>query len=257
MRLIATPEAQYDHLGVSYISKWLLLSGAVYQDVQLVWDNCRSFNKPDSDICKTCDEAQQAFLAKWHQQGLPLPAADKKKKRQSGPATAEAEAAAAGKGVKKPDSKGDRVAKQREASASDKRKSDAQEMAAAGKPSVKRKQGQDSAAYEEEEPSSSVAAQPKKKSKGAMVKVNLAPEKMSAGARLRKGLPPTPPSRISPRMATAEAASNAAAAESAPDEVSKANAKGKSKSAAVHQGVNKAKADADPPVARRPSGRLK
>ena len=228
----------------------------MYQDVQLVWDNCRSFNKPDSDICKTCDEAQQAFLAKWLQQGLPLPAADKKKKRQSG--SAEAEAAAAGKGMKKPDSKVDRVAKQREASASDKRKSDAQEMAVAGKPSVKRKRGQGSAADEEEEPSSSAAAQPKKKSEGALVKVELAPEKMSASARLRKGLPPTPPSRISPRMATAETTSAApTTAESAPDEASKANAKDKAKSAVIHQGVNKVKADADPPVARRSSGRLK
>ena len=236
-------------------------SGAVYGDVQLVWDNCRSFNEPDSDICKTCDEAQQAFVAKWQQHGLSLPVADKKKKgRQSGSGRAEAEAGAAEKGKKKPDGRVDKLAKQREASASDKRNLEAQEAAAAGKPSVKRKRGQDSIdVEEEEEPSSSAAAQPKKKSKGAMVKVDLAPEKMSAGARLRKGLPPTPPSRISPRMATVAAGSNAAptVAESGSDEASKAIPKGKSKSAAVHQGANKAKADPHSPVARRSSGRLK
>ena len=247
----------------------LVFAGAVFQDVQLVWENCCSFNKRDSDICKTCDEAQQAFLARWQQQGLPLPAADKKKKgRQSGPATAEA--AAAGKGGKKPDVKREqdttrqgekaegKMTKRREASASD--TPVAQETAAVGKQPVKRKRGQDSADVGEEEPSSSAAAQLKKASKAAVVKVDLAPEKMSAGARLRKGLPPTPPSRISPRMATAEAASDAAAPtvapESAPDEAPKANTKGKSKSAAL-QGANKAKPDSDPPVARRSSGRLK
>lgn len=228
--------------------------------MQLVWDNCRGFNKPNSDICNTCDEAQQAFLAKWQQHGLSLPAADKKKKgRQSGSAKAEAEAAAAGKGGKQPDGKADKMAKQRELSASDKRRLGAQEAAAAGKPSVKRKRGQDSPGVEEEQSSSSAAAQPKKKSKGAVVKEDVAPEKMSASARLRKGLPPTPPSRISPRMATVEAGSNAApmAAESGPDEASKGNPKGKFKAAAVHQGINKAKADPDPPVSRRSSGRLK
>lgn len=228
--------------------------------MQLVWDNCRSFNKPDSDICKTCDEAQQAFLAKWQQQGLSQPAADKNKKgRQSGSSKAEAEAAAAGKGGKKPDGKGERVAKQREASAPDERRPGAQEAAAAGKPSVKRKRRQDPADVEEEEPCSSAGAPPKKKNKGSVVKVDVAPEKMSAGARLRKGLPPTPPSRISPRMATVEAASQAAptAAESGPDEASKANPKGKSKPAVAHQGTNKTKVDPDPPVARRSSGRLK
>lgn len=238
----------------------------MFQDVQLVWDNCRSFNKPDSDICKTCDEAQQAFLARWQQQGLLPPAADKKKKgRQPGPAI---EAAAAGKDGKKSDFKQEqdttrqrgklegKVAKQREATASDKPRPVAQETAAVGKLAAKRKRGLESADVEEEEPSSSAAAQAKKASKAAVVKVDLAPEKMSAGARLRKGLPPTPPSRISPRMATAEAASNAAASDSVPDEAPKAQAKGKSKPAAS-QGANKAKMDSDPPVARRSSGRLK
>lgn len=246
----------------------------MYRDVELVWENCRSFNKPDSDICRDCDEAQQAFLARWQQQGLPQPdchvGADKKKKgRQSGPAAADAAAAAAGKGGKKPagsqtqreDGKAHKTAKQVESSKTkDKQKSDAREEAAAGKPSSKRKRGQDSADDDEAKPSSSAAAQPKK-SKGAQVKEELAPEKMSAGARLRKGLPPTPPSRISPRMAGAEAASQAAsvAADTGPIKVPEASAKpmSKSKPVATHQAGKKVKADPDPPVARRSSGRLK
>ena len=47
--------------------------------------------------------------------------------------------------------------------------------------------------------------QPSKKSKSESHQ-QVAPEKLSASARLRKGLPPTPPLRISPRGATAEAA---------------------------------------------------
>lgn len=242
----------------------------MFQDVQLVWENCRSFNKPDSDICRTCDDAQQAFLARWQQQGLLPPAADKKKKgRQPGSATAEA--AAAGKGGKQADVKREqdttrqrdkaegKMAKRREDSAADKPNSLAQEAAAVSKQPGIRKRGQESADVgQEAEPSSSAAAQPKKASKAAVVKVDLPPEKMSAGARLRMGLPPTPPSRISPRMATAEAASHAApaASESVPDETPKAQAKGKSKPAAS-QAANKAKGDSDPPVARRSSGRLK
>ena len=263
-------------------NRGLFCSGAVYQDVQLVWQNCRSFNEPDSDICKSCDEAQQAFLARWQQQGLPQPdchpGADKKKKGgHTKAAAAEAEAAAARQSGKKPDGRQlqrDDDAMQRgkgagvgeilntakrgdRNSASDKRKFDAQaEGAAAGKPSVKRKRGQDSDDIEVD-PSSSAAAQPKKKSKGFLVKEDLAPEKMSAGARLRKGLPPTPSSRISPRMAAAEAAFIAApvAADSAPKAT--VNPVGKSKTDALHQGAHKFKSESDPPVARRSSGRLK
>lgn len=244
--------------------------GAVFRDVELVWQNCRSFNKLDSDICKDCDEAQQAFLARWQQQGLPQPdthaGADKKKKgKQSGPA----EATAAGKGGKKPggsqargeNDKAHKPTKQTGSSRTpDKRKADAQEEAAAGKPSSKRKRGQDSAAHGEVDPSSSAPAQPKKESKGVAVKEELAPEKMSAGARLRKGLPPTPGSRVSPRMAGAEAVPEASiAADHALTKEQAVTAKpvSKFKTAALHQGAHKVKADPDPPVARRSSGRLK
>lgn len=48
-----------------------LCAGEVYDDVELVWANCRAFNEPDSDICALADEAQQAFKSKWQQQDLP------------------------------------------------------------------------------------------------------------------------------------------------------------------------------------------
>ena len=43
----------------------------MYDDVELVWANCRAFNEPESDICALADEAQQAFKSKWQQQDLP------------------------------------------------------------------------------------------------------------------------------------------------------------------------------------------
>ena len=100
-------------------------------------------------------------------------------------------------------------------------------------------------------------AQPKLKSKGGTVKEELAPEKMSAGERLRKGLPPTPGSRVSPRMAGAEAVSEAAVAVSTSAQDVIAKPVSKSKTAALNQGTNKVKGDPDPPAPRRSSGRLK
>lgn len=121
----------------------------------------------------------------------------------------------------------------------------------------KRTRGQASPHDEAAQASSTAAAQPKKK--GKAVKEDLAPEKMTAGARLRKGLPPTPPSRISPRMGLPEAASDAAAVDADFTEAPKAAAKpqGKAKAFAQTQGANKVKTDAEQPSSRRSSGRLK
>jgi hypothetical protein len=44
---------------------------AVAADVDLVWRNCRAFNRPSSTIAKAADEAAAALAKKWGQAGLP------------------------------------------------------------------------------------------------------------------------------------------------------------------------------------------
>ena len=54
----------------------------MYDDVELVWANCRAFNEPESDICALADEAQQAFKTKWQQHDLPEQDRPAKKKNR-------------------------------------------------------------------------------------------------------------------------------------------------------------------------------
>eukprot|EP00798_Chlamydomonas_sp_ICE-L_P027352 gene27352-4653_t len=42
----------------------------VAADVALIWSNCRSFNKPKSDICKVAEEAKSVFHQLWTTSGL-------------------------------------------------------------------------------------------------------------------------------------------------------------------------------------------
>jgi len=236
----------------------------VYEDVERIWHNCHSYNKPESDICTTASEAQQAFHARWQQQGLPQHEVrpDKtKSSRSSKQAAPAAEAAAAGKGGKKQSgAKGKpetataaaAAAKGKEKVAADDRGHKAQpEKKGVSAPTSKQKRGSESVATAK--PAASSAQKPDTK--------QLAPEKLSASARLRKGLPPTPPVRISPRGATAEAASEAVAtSEADPDAGATAAAKGKGKAkpgARASAASTQVKPGSDEPVLRRTSGRLK
>lgn len=238
----------------------------MYEDVERIWHNCHSYNKPESDICTTASEAQQAFHARWQQQGLPQHEVrpDKtKSSRSSKQAAPAAEAAAAGKGGKKQSgAKGKpetaaaaAAAKGKEKVAADDRGHKAQlEEKGASAPTSKQKRRSESVATAK--PAASSAQKPDTK--------QLAPEKLSASARLRKGLPPTPPIRISPRGTAAEAASEAVAtSEVDPDADATAAAKGKGKAkasvkgSAVSAGHAQVKLGTDEPVLRRTSGRLK
>ncbi len=234
----------------------------MYEDVERIWHNCHSFNKPESDICATASEAQQAFHARWQQQGLPQHEVkpDKTKRgRSSKPAAPAAEAAAGKGGEKQSGAKGKpetaaaaTAAKGKEKVAADDRGHKAQpEKKGVSAPTSKQKRGSESVATAK--PAASSAQKPDTK--------QLAPEKLSASARLRKGLPPTPPVRISPRGATAEAASEAVAtSEADPDAGATAAAKGKGKAkpgARASAASTQVKPGSDEPVLRRTSGRLK
>lgn len=264
-------------------------AGEVYEDVERIWHNCHSFNEPDSDIYAAASEAQQAFHAKWQQQGLPQHEVKPDKKKNSRPskqaaAAAEAEAKAAGKGGKKQskvkqeeDAVGrgkaagsDRGRKSKheendvlpstsarkaparggtEKSASKGRGSDARADLPAQQQSSKRKRGHSSVDDGELDASLTM------KSKGIVAQQEIAPEKMSASARLRKGLPPTPSTRISPRMATGEAAASETNQDAGP--VSEGGVKGKGKASRQGQIGNADLQVKSDPVSRRTSGRLK
>lgn len=284
-------------------------TGEVYEDVERIWHNCRSFNEPESDICATADEAQQAFHARWRQQGLPQPEvkADKKRggksgrqsaadvkaqggKKQSGAKVKEDEAVGTkGKGVGTDTGHEKKRVEVNDASENDdslpgtsvlkppangttdkskRRRSDNNADAAAQQPSSKRKRSHESVANNDSD--DTLADHPGRKSKGKSVQPDPVPEKMSASARLRRGLPPTPPTRISPRMAPAEAvpeaAPEAAAAEADqeddPAQHADVKAKGKAKANAKDQttvggSTNGQVRSSDQPASRRTSGRLK
>lgn len=46
---------------------------AVMEMVQLVWRNCYTFNEPDSDVHKLCQELEQHVNKIWEEAGLPMP----------------------------------------------------------------------------------------------------------------------------------------------------------------------------------------
>ena len=237
----------------------------MYEDVERIWHNCHSFNKPESDICTTASEAQQAFHARWQQQGLPQHEVkpDKTKSSRSGKQAAPAAEAAAGKGGKKQSgAKGKPEAATAATAAGGKGKMAADdrghkaqpEEKGVSAPSSKQKRGSESSATMKAAAASAQKTDTKQ----------LPPEKLSASARLRKGLPPTPPIRISPRGTAAQAASEAvAASEAAPDADATAAAKGKGKAkpgvkgSAASSGNAQVKLGTDEPVLRRTSGRLK
>ena len=268
-------------------------AGEVYEDVERIWHNCHSFNEPDSDIYAAASEAQQAFHAKWQQQGLPQHEVkpDKKKNSRSSKqaaaaaaAAVEAEAKAAAKGGKKQSkvkqeedavgrskaARSDRGRKSKheeedvlpstsarkapargatEKGASKGRGSDARADLPAQQQSSKRKRGHSSVDDGELDASLTM------KSKGILAQQEIAPEKMSASARLRKGLPPTPSTRISPRMATGEAAASGTNQDAGP--VLEGGVKGKGKASRQGQIGNADLQVKSDPVSRRTSGRLK
>lgn len=245
------------------------LAGDVFEDVERIWHNCHSFNEPESEICTTASEAQQAFHARWQQQGLLQHEVkpDKTKSGRSSKQAAPAAEAAAGKGGKKQSgAKGKPEAATAAASgkgkvAADDRGHKAQPgEKSASAPSSKQKRGSESVANAKAAASSAQKSETKQ----------LAPEKLSASARLRKGLPPTPPIRISPRgaaseaVATSKAEPNAAAtSEAEPNAAATAAAKGKGKTkpsakvSIASAGNAQVKPGTDEPVLRRTSGRLK
>ena len=172
------------------------LAGDVYEDVERIWHNCHSFNKPESDICTTASEAQQAFHARWQQQGLLQHEVkpDKTKSGRSSKQAAPAAEAAAGKGGKKQSGAKGKLEAATAAAASSRGKVAADDRGHKAQPvEKKQKRGSESVA------TAIAAASSAQKSDAKQ----LAPEKLSASARLRKGLPPTPPVRISPRGAAA------------------------------------------------------
>ncbi len=228
----------------------------MYEDVERIWHNCHSFNKPESDICATASEAQQAFHARWQQQGLPQHEVrpDKTKSGRSSKQAAPAAEAAAGKGGKKQSgAKGKPEASTAAAAAKGKGKVAADDRGHKAQPGEQNRGSESVATAKAAAPS---AQKPDTK--------QLAPEKLSASARLRKGLPPTPPVRVSPRGTAAEAASEAVATiEADPDADTTAAAKGKGKAkpsakgSAANAGSAQGKPGSDEPVLRRTSGRLK
>ena len=72
----------------------------MYNDVELVWANCRAFNEPDSDICALADEAQKAFRTKWQQQDLPDQDARPARKKSKGKAGKQQQSGDTSKGGK-------------------------------------------------------------------------------------------------------------------------------------------------------------
>lgn len=46
---------------------------AVMEMVQLVWRNCYTFNEPDSDVHKLCQELELHVNKIWEEAGLPMP----------------------------------------------------------------------------------------------------------------------------------------------------------------------------------------
>lgn len=240
------------------------LAGDVFEDVERIWHNCHSFNKPESDICATASEAQQAFHARWQQQGLLQHEVkpDKTKSGRSSKQAAPAAEAAAGKGGKRQSGAKGKPEAATAAAASGKGKMAADDRGhktqpvekGVSAPSSKQKRGSESVATAKAAASSAQKSDTKQ----------LAPEKLSASARLRKGLPPTPPVRISPRGTAAEAASEAVAKSKAdPDTAATAAAKGKGKAkpsvkgSTASAGNAQVKLGTDEPVLRRTSGRLK
>ena len=245
----------------------------MYSDVELIWQNCHSFNESDSEICTTANEAQQAFHDRWQQQGLPQQQAKpgKKKTGKSGKQAAATEADNSTSGKKKSGKsgkqeaateavegtpgqkrKGSKVSKQAAGDApNSSAKADAvrgktdkaanrresqdggKSMAAKPQQTAKRKRGDPADDDHDPQPSKKIkgeADQQNKKSKGASDQ-HLAPEKLSASARLRKGLPPTPPLRVSPRAGNAEAAADESGAAGRASAAHHLNSKAKGKSA--------------------------
>lgn len=228
--------------------------------MERIWHNCQSFNEPDSDICATASEAQQAFHARWQQQGLPQHEVRFEKQkigRSSKQAAAGADAKDAGKGLKK------KVAKTETAAAgvNDKAMKAANDRGHTAKQDLpqftKRKRDRESVANSDAVGAS--AEQFKGKSNRGTSQQQIAPEKMSASVRLRKGLPPTPSLRISPRGAAAEAVAEAPASEAGQNVVEEVAVKGKAKGGASERKPDSAqvKSEAGQSVPRRTSGRLK
>ncbi|KAL0019631.1 hypothetical protein WJX77_005620 [Trebouxia sp. C0004] len=230
-------------------------AGDVYEDVERIWHNCHTFNEPESDICTTASEAQQAFHARWQQQGLLQHEVkpDKTKSGRSSKQAAPAAEAAAGQGGKKQSgTKGKPEAAT--AAASGKGKSVADDRGhnaqpvekGVSAPSFKQKRGNESVATAKAAASSAQKSDTKQ----------LAPEKLSASARLRKGLPPTPPVRISPRGAVATSAGVPDGDATAAAKI-KGKTKPSAKGSAASAGNVQVKAGTDEPVLRRTSSRLK
>ena len=230
--------------------------------MERIWHNCQSFNEPDSDICATACEAQQAFHARWQQQGLPQHEVrfEKQKSGRSGKqAAAGAEGKDAGKGLKKKAGAKTETAAAGVSGKAKKAEDDRGHTAKQDLPqSTKRKHGRESVANSDAVGAS--AKQPEGKSKGGTnQQQHIAPEKMSASARLRKGLPPTPSLRISPRGAAAEAVDEAPASEAGQSVVADVAVKGKAKGGASDRKTDsgQVKSEAGHTVPRRTSGRLK
>ena len=230
--------------------------------MERIWHNCQSFNEPDSDICATASEAQQAFHARWQQQGLPqheVRFEKQKSGRSSKQAAAGAEAKDAGQGMKK---KAGAKTETAVAGVSDKVKKAEDDRGHTAKQdlpqSTKRKRGHESVANSDAV-GASVEQPAGKSNRGTSQQQQIAPEKMSASARLRKGLPPTPSLRISPRGAAAEAVAEAPATEAGQNVVEEVAVKGKAKGGANERKPDSAqvKSEAGQTVPRRTSGRLK
>ena len=50
----------------------------VWDDVNLVWQNCQLYNGPDSELAKEAGEVDAAFVLKWISLHLPVPHATPK-----------------------------------------------------------------------------------------------------------------------------------------------------------------------------------
>lgn len=49
-------------------------AAAAFEDVRLIWANCRAFNEAASDVCKGCDELAGYVDQLWRQARLERPA---------------------------------------------------------------------------------------------------------------------------------------------------------------------------------------
>ena len=56
---------------------------AVMEMVQLVWRNCYTFNEPDSDVHKLCQELEVHVNKIWEDAGLPMPPQKQQPQRQA------------------------------------------------------------------------------------------------------------------------------------------------------------------------------